>query len=96
MKLLSALLQMFGSSGFLQKPSGNTLESYFKCFPRDHPENLHIKTIANVKYTVGPGPDPHQFRFKEGYFAVDEQMHIVEGPKTQQVHIDQVRASIVI
>ncbi|KAK9813974.1 hypothetical protein WJX73_007576 [Symbiochloris irregularis] len=82
--------QLFGSSGFLRKPSGGTLQSYHKCFPRDHPENLHVKTIANVAHTLGPGPDPHQFTFKEGFFAVDEQMQPVEGPRSEQVHIDQI------
>ena len=81
---------MFGSSGLLERPEEGTLASYFRCFPQDHKENLHVKTIANVRHTLGTQGDPHHFRFHPGYFAVNELWERVDGPWTERVSIDQV------
>lgn len=58
------LLQMFGSSGYLNRPTGGTLESYVQCFPVHHKENHHIKTIANLDYADRADRDPHHFLFR--------------------------------
>lgn len=57
------LLQMFGSSGYLQKPPGSTLDSYVDCFEDNHQENKHIKTIANLDFVECAGRDPHHFLY---------------------------------
>lgn len=82
--------QMFGSSGLTERPENGTLASYFKCFPLHHKENLHVKTIANVRHTLGTQGDPHHFRYRPGYFAVNEQWQRVDGPFTANVSISQV------
>ena len=86
--------QMFGSSGLLERPERGPLESYYKCFPRDHQENCHVKTIANLAHTDRAGPDPHHFLYKDGYWAVNEQGERVKGPKSEGVHIDQVGTTL--
>ena len=61
---MSCLLQMFGSSGHMSRPPGGTLESYVQCFPVDHRENGHIKSIVNLDYAERADRDPHHFLFK--------------------------------
>ena len=56
--------QMYGSSGYLERPGNSTLAAYTACYPRDHIENHHIKTIANLAYVESVGGDPHHFTYK--------------------------------
>ena len=46
---------MYGSSNLTEKPAGGTLAAYTACFPKDHVQNLHVKTIANLRHTVQAG-----------------------------------------
>ena len=50
---------MFGSSNLTEKPQGSTLAAYTACFPKDHPQNLHVKTIANLQHTLAAGAGEH-------------------------------------
>lgn len=79
----------FGSSGHLYRPQGSTMGSYWKCIPRQHPENLHVKTIANTKY-VQRASGPHHFAYSEGKLAVNEKFETVEGPKSASNEISRV------
>ena len=54
---------MFGSSGHLTRPEGSTLAAYVACYPLHHPENHHVKTIANMAYVDCVGGDPHHFTY---------------------------------
>lgn len=50
--------------GHVRRPVGSTLESYRLCFPREHDENRHVKTIANMEFVDRVGPDPHHFLYQ--------------------------------
>lgn len=79
----------FGSSGHLYRPRGSTMASYWKCIPRQHPENLHVKTIANTKY-VEAALGPHHFTFSEGKKAVNENFELVDGPRSDSNEISRI------
>lgn len=66
------------------------MASYFKCFPPDHQENLHVKTIANVEHTWHTLGDPHHFKYRDPFFAVNERGVRVDGPRSAEVSISQV------
>lgn len=81
---------LFGSSGHIHRPKGGTLANYWKCVPPSHPENLHIKTIANMKYVSHVSGTPHFFFYNEGKTAVNENFEVVEGARTQKNLIERV------
>lgn len=56
----------FGGSGHKERPTGGVLANYVNCMPADAPINRHIKTIANTRYLVHIGQDPHTFLFEPG------------------------------
>eukprot|EP00981_Chlorochromonas_danica_P010440 scaffold3227_cov188-Ochromonas_danica.AAC.26 len=64
---------MFGSSGHITRPQGGILQNYYHCRP-DH----QVKTIANLHY-VDQVHSPHDFTYKEPYYAVDENYQRVDG-----------------
>lgn len=66
----------FGSSGHQRRPNREgVISNYHKCIP-----DFHIKTIVNTKYVIGPSGEPHSFRYKVGYHAVDTSFRRVRGP----------------
>ena len=65
---------IFGSSGHVTRPNGGVLKNYFKCRP-DH----HLKSIVNLKFVRDVSGDPHHFKYKDGYFAVDTNFTAVPG-----------------
>ena len=71
------------------------LQAYTKCAPLEHEENRHVKVIANTKYTLEAGPDPHTFMYTEGKFAVTENFEPVHGPRSEAVSEDQVKLTLV-
>ena len=56
-------MQVFGSSGHLQRPPGGALRAYTRCLPADHAENRNIKTIANMAYVDRNGGSSHMFLY---------------------------------
>ena len=82
--------QIFGSSGWLQRPPGGTLASYTACLPRNHSENLHVKTIAHTRHTLRAGADPHHFVYAEPYYAVNEDRERVDGAKSSHASMEKV------
>ena len=80
----------FGSSGHIHRPHGGTLANFWKCIPLQHPENLHVKTIANTLYVDRASGDPHHFLYHEGKTAVNEKFEIVEGPRSSHHAISRV------
>ena len=89
----SPAVQMYGSSGWTEKPRGSTLASFTSCFPQDHPQNLHVKTIANTRHTLSAGADPHHFLYAEPYYAVNTDHERVDGAKSGNVTVDKVQPS---
>ena len=81
---------LFGSSGHIHRPQGGTLANYWKCVPLSHPENLHIKTIANMKYVAHVSGTPHFFFYNEGKTAVNENFEVVDGARTHKNVIERV------
>ena len=81
---------LFGSSGHIHRPQGGTLANYWKCVPPSHPENLHVKTIANMKYVAHVSGTPHFFHYNEGKTAVNEKFDVVEGARTRKNEIERV------
>lgn len=81
---------LFGSSGHIHRPEGSTLANYWACVPPSHPENLHIKTIANMKYVAHASGTPHFFFYNEGKTAVNEKFEVVEGARTHKNMIERV------
>ena len=81
---------LFGSSGHLHRPQGGTLANYWKCVPPSHPENLHVKTIANMRYVAHTSGTPHFFFYNEGKTAVNENFEVVKGAKTSKSEIERV------
>ena len=45
---------LYGSSYFLEKPDGLTIERFLRRSNVDHYSNHHIKTIVNLKYAIRP------------------------------------------
>eukprot|EP00884_Botryococcus_braunii_P006926 jgi/Botrbrau1/16234/Bobra.0066s0020.1 len=82
--------QMFGSSGLQTRPHKGALQSYIKCLPEQHKENLHIKSIVNTRLTLGPRGDPHHFRYGPGKFAVNTKFQPVHGARSQTVSTERV------
>ena len=80
----------FGSSGHIHRPRGGALANFWKCLPLQHPENLHIKTIANTLYVEAASDDPHHFNYTEGKVAVNENFVPVDGSRTATNQISRV------
>ena len=80
----------FGSSGHIHRPHGGTLASFWKCIPLQHPENLHVKTIANTLYVDQVSGDPHHFLYFEGKTAVNDKFEVVDGPRSSHHEISRI------
>jgi hypothetical protein len=76
---VTGILQMYGSSGLQTRPENGTLQSFTKCLPVQHKENLHIKTLANTRFTLGPQGDPHHFKYAPGKYAVNTRFEQVRN-----------------
>lgn len=48
-------------------------------------QNNHIKTIANTRWVLRNGYDPHTFVYADGYFTVDEDGEMVPAARTATV-----------
>ena len=66
----------FGSSGHIKRQK-STIKSYIHARPNK--EDRHIKSIVNPRVVIRTN-DPHSFRFKEGYFCVNENEERIIGP----------------
>lgn len=47
------------------RPAGNTLMSYWKCAPEQHPENCHVKSIVRPPHVNDSTTDPHHFKYNK-------------------------------
>lgn len=78
---LSVAWEEFNSSDKLIKESG-LLTDRFTITCKD--SSNHIKTIVQPKYATAHCGNPHNFIFKPGYFSVDENKKVVNGPFNNQ------------
>lgn len=64
---------IFGSSGHTRRPQGGVLVNYHACLPAQHEQNTHVKIIANTKYLLTMGDDPHRVYYKsDKHWTVNE------------------------
>jgi len=82
---------VFGSSGLTKRP-GNRLKSLVHKCPITHivhgfPICNHIKSIVNIQYLQPPTFNPHYFLYKDGKFAVNENLEpIIDTPFMQPTY----------
>jgi hypothetical protein len=81
---------VFGPSGHDHRPSGLTVESYVLRAEEGHPDNLHIKTIANPRRIVGTGLNPHYFVFADGRSVLDERFEPIPVGAFSRRHRSQL------
>ena len=78
---------MFGSSGYLTKPSELVVESYTLS-----KTNKHIKTIVQSEFVLNSTGASHCFRFQKGYYAVSEDFKKVDyafsDPSTNKIQLN--------
>lgn len=64
---------IFGSSGHTVRPRGGVLVNYRACLPLSHEQNTHVKVIANTKYLMTVGDDPHRVYYQDNsHWTVNE------------------------
>jgi hypothetical protein len=72
----------FGSNRHVRRPPGGVIRSFTR---RSRPEfhaNDHVKTIVDPTRALPiPTGDPHSFRYRDGFGAVDEHGAIVTGAR---------------
>jgi Glycosyltransferase family 92/Glycosyl transferase family 2 len=81
---------MFGPSGHDRRPSRLTVESYLLRADEKHPDNRHIKTIANPRRIVGTGLNPHYFVFADGRSVLDERLEPIPVGAFSRRHRSQL------
>lgn len=66
------------------RPPGGVLVNYRACLPSAQLENNHVKVVANTKYLLTVGDDPHTafYRAKDKW-TVNELGERVDGAKTR-------------
>lgn len=52
-----------------KRPATNTLMSYWKCAPEQHPENCHVKSIVRPPHVNDSTTDPHHFKYNKPLYA---------------------------
>lgn len=81
--------RVFGSSGHRTKPETGVLQSYSRCLSFINGHTIHIKSIVNTKHwehVVGP----HDWKYQEGFYAVNERFQRVDGPWNHNVTYDKI------
>jgi len=68
---------LFGSSGHVHRPIGGVLASYRECTMYSH-----VKSIVNMQHvqSISSELNPHFFRYKRGYYAVNTDHIRIDGP----------------
>ena len=81
---------VFGPSGHDRRPGGLTVESYLMRAKEGHPDNRHIKTIANPRRIVSTGLNPHYFVFADGRSVLDEGLEPIPVGAFSREHRSQL------
>lgn len=76
--------EVFGSGGLVLRPKGNSLMSYWRCSPPNHPENTHVKSIVRPACALESATDPHHFYYRDNpeCMPVNTRHELVAGPKS--------------
>ena len=80
---------IFGSNNHIEKPAGSQLENFTRRSDASFPPNRHIKSIVQPRF-VQSAYKSHNFKFKPGYFCVNEHFVPIEGAFTD-VSVDTVQ-----
>lgn len=80
---------IFGSNGHIEKQSGRQLENFTKRSDINFLPNTHIKSIVQPRY-VASAFKSHCFKYKEGYFCVNEHFSPIDGP-TADPSVDKIQ-----
>jgi len=67
----------FGSNGHIEK-TDNTIQSYTRRSLKSYPRNEHIKSIVQPRFVI-KALTPHDFEYKKGKHAVNENFITVKG-----------------
>jgi Glycosyltransferase family 92 len=82
---------LFGSSKLAEIPIGKTLiESLTSCAVLSENRNCIIKSIVQPKYAE-KCINPHFFKYKEGFYAVDEDKRITSGWRVQSPKHEKIK-----
>lgn len=88
---VTANWQMFGTSGIERIPfSLLMIEQLTWKVATEDSENLHVKTIVRPS-TVKTCSNPHHFELKPGFFQVDSQKRVFNGPYSPIVDVSKIR-----
>jgi hypothetical protein len=77
---------VFGPSGHDRRPGRLTVESYVMRAEEGHPDNCHIKTIANPRRIASTGLNPHYFVFADGRSVLNESLEPIPVGAFSQEH----------
>lgn len=80
---------VFGSSGHIEKPVGSQLKNFTKRSDINFVPNRHIKSIVQPKF-VQSAFKSHCFKYKPGYFCVNEHYTPIEGA-TADVSVQKIQ-----
>lgn len=81
---------IFGSNGHITKPEGGVLENYTMRSEDNFKYNLHIKTICDPQKVLYYG-HCHFPTYRKGFFNLDENGNIVNGPFTSNITFSKIR-----
>jgi hypothetical protein len=83
--------QVFGTSGVSRIPDdGLMIEHLTLKVPEKEEINRHIKSIVRPEYVAGCKL-PHNLIYQPGYFQVDANQCVFEGPHSPTVEVDAIR-----
>lgn len=83
--------QVFGTSGYLDTPTGPVTQSFTRKLPADAAVNRHVKSVVKTA-SVRHWPDPHRPVLLDGHHVCDEQGRGNAGP-FQDVTVGTVQVS---
>jgi hypothetical protein len=81
--------RLFGSSNHTHRPAGRVVDNYIHCYPRDHSNSIHVKVIANTRFTHLIA-SPHQAEYVRGKFAVTESRQPHGRPETPLISMNEI------
>ena len=87
---LAVNMRFFGDSGFTTRPQALQIASFVRCARVGHPRNRLIKSIAMTSRVLAPSPNPHWFKYIDGWRCVNSSGVAVPGPEGDVV-FDQVQ-----
>lgn len=82
---------MFGPSNIYDIPPNKLMiELLTSCAPRNHIENIHVKSIVQPRYTIDC-TCPHFFLYVQNKCSVETDFTPIEGSFSSSIKLDQLR-----